>query len=147
MSEWDVATWAQVVIAAVGLVVAAAASAVAWFTYRFTIDSQPIDFKFERSNRPVPEGVIPMHLTCKSPQAFLHQVWSPDWKGGDRESAPEVVGIEAQEMSQGDVRMFNVILPEGVTSFELVATASVDKRGRLRNVWSGENVMAFRSNV
>lgn len=147
MSEWDAATWAQVVIAAVGLVVAIAASAVAWFTYRFTIDSQPIDFSFERSSRPVPEGVIPMHLTCKSSSAFLHQVWSPQWKGNDGESAPEVRGIEAQQMSQGDVRMFNVVLPKGVTSFDLVATASVDKRGRLRNVWSGENVVTARSNV
>lgn len=87
-----------------------------------------------------------MHLTCKSPRAFLHQVWSPQWEGNDGESAPEVVGVDAQQMSQGDVRMFNVVLPEGVTSFDLVATASVDKRGRLRNVWSGENVVAVRYN-
>ena len=39
-------------------------------------------------------------------------------------------------MVQGDIRMFNVVVPEGVTSFELVATVSVDKRGRARNVWS-----------
>lgn len=57
-----------------------------------------------------------------------------------------MVGVDAQQMSQGDVRMFNVVLPEGVTSFDLVATASVDKRGRLRNVWSGENVVAVRYN-
>ena len=142
MSYWDAATWAQVVIAAVGLIVAVAATLVAWFTYRFTIDSQPLDISFVRDDRPAPGGVVPMHLLCRCPRAFVHQVWSPTWEGGDPDSVPEVqmfIGGSDEPKSymvQGDIRMFNVVVPEGVTSFELVATVSVDKRGRARNVWS-----------
>lgn len=143
---WDAATWAQVTLAFVGVVVAVATALVAWFTYRFTIDSQPLDIEFVRSDRPSPQGTIPMHLRCRSPRAHLHQVWSPDWEGGDEESAPEVrmffgsgegrADCPDVSIVQGDVRMFNVLVPEGVTSFELVATASVDRRGRARNIWS-----------
>ncbi len=157
MSHWDAATWAQVVIAAVGLVVAVAATLVAWLTYRFTIDSQPVDLSFVRDDRPSPDGVIPMHVLCRSPRAYLHQIWSPDWDGGDADSAPVVRMFGArsekdsdclrENLSQGDVRRFSVVVPEGVTSFELVATASVDKRGRVRSVWSERVPVEFRFNV
>lgn len=50
MSGWDAATWAQVAIAAVGLIVAVAAMLVAWLTYRFISDSQPVDFEFVRDD-------------------------------------------------------------------------------------------------
>lgn len=145
MTGWGVETWAQVVIAFVGVIVATATMLVAWFTYRFTIDSQPLDIEFMRSDRPSPHGVIKMYLRCRSPRAYLHQFWSPSWEGRDGESVPEVRMFGAKEedadcpresLSQGDIRFFSVFVPEGVTSFELVATASVDKRGRVRNIWS-----------
>lgn len=155
MSDWDVATWAQVVIAATSLVVAVAATLVAWLTYRFTIDSQSVDFEFVVDERPSPPGVIPMHVLCRSPRAYLHQIWSPTWEGGDPDSVPTVqmFGMRDEEhadcprstVSQGDVLMFSVAVPTGVTSFELVASASVDRRGRVRNVWSERIVVDTRS--
>lgn len=48
-----------------------------------------------------------------------------------------------EDLSQGDVRMFDVEIPAGVSSFQVVATASVDKRGRKRNVWSEPIVVAL----
>jgi len=155
VDQWDASTWAQVIIAAVGLVVAIAATVVAWLTYRFTIDSQPVDFAFARSSRKTPPGRILMTIECRSRRAFLQQVWSPDWDGGDAASAPEVRMFSAKgsdnmdaprsALTQGDVRMMTVDVPEGVTSFRLVATASVDKRGRARNVWSDRFVVPAAS--
>ncbi|WP_314856037.1 hypothetical protein [uncultured Microbacterium sp.] len=153
MIGWDAATWAQVVIAAVGLVVAIAATWVALLTYRFTIDSQPVEIEFVRDERPSRPGTVPMHLLCRSPRAYVHQLWSPDWVGRDRRSAPDArmfgkadatsADCLREDLSQGGVRMFDVEIPAGVSSFQVVATASVDKRGRKRNVWSEPIVVAL----
>ena len=134
MNDWDAATWAQVVIAAVGLVVAPAATAVAWWTYRFTIISQPIEVFLRRATRPSPVGTVPMVIECASPNAYVHQIWSPSWTGGDADSVPDVVGVDAQKLVGGDIRGFTVIIPDGVTAFDLTVTASVTSRTAARNV-------------
>lgn len=97
-----------------------------------------------------------MHLLCRSPRAYLRQVWSPDWDGGDPGSVPIVRMFDAQSaehadcpnenLSQGDIWMFSVEMPAGLTSFELVATASVDKCGRVRNIWSDRIDVELRFN-
>ena len=134
MSSWDAATWSQVVIAAVGLVVALAATAVAWWTYRITIISQPIEVLIRRATRPSPVGTVPMVIECASPNMYVHQIWSPSWEGGDAYSVPEVVGFDAQALVGGDIRWFTVVVPDGVTAFDLTVTASVTKRTAHRNV-------------
>ena len=72
MSSWDAATWSQVIIAAVGLVVALATTVVAWLTYRFTVNSQPIEVLVRRATRTSPDGTVPMVIECASPNVYVH---------------------------------------------------------------------------